>query len=186
MPNVLMQKKLSRKSGDRTMNTELSKSAEWAREFAIDFHEDQMYGDQPYVAHLDEVAAIASPYAQDADVLSYLHDVVEDTSCTNHVVELNFGLRIADYVYYLTDCEGENRKERKRKTYEKIRSEMPQTPEYHVVKVVKAADRLSHLRKGGKNDMYAAEHTEFMSVYFVPGLCDELWYEMDFILGNMR
>ncbi len=168
------------------MNTELSKSAEWAREFAIDFHEDQMYGDQPYVAHLDEVAAIASPYAQDADVLSYLHDVVEDTSCTNHVVELNFGLRIADYVYYLTDCEGENRKERKRKTYEKIRSEMPQTPEYHVVKVVKAADRLSHLRKGGKNDMYAAEHTEFMSVYFVPGLCDELWYEMDFILGNMR
>ncbi len=57
---------------------------------------------------------------------------------------------------------------------------------------VKAADRLANLRMSAgsgsdsKLDMYRREHTAFRQAAYRPGLCDELWQEMDRILDETR
>lgn len=53
-----------------------------ARTFAIEAHGEQRYGDQPYSVHLDAVAGLLEPYGADAQMIGYLHDVVEDTAIT--------------------------------------------------------------------------------------------------------
>ena len=50
-----------------------------ARAFALAAHGDQMYGARPYSFHLDAVVRLLSPYGIEAQVIGYLHDVVEDT-----------------------------------------------------------------------------------------------------------
>ena len=56
-----------------------------AREFAIKAHGDQMYGDEPYIVHLDEVAGILHEFGimetifTNAYIVAYLHDTIEDT-----------------------------------------------------------------------------------------------------------
>ncbi len=147
-----------------------------ARDFAINAHGDQLYGDEPYVVHLDEVAAIVRPYGELAEIIAYLHDTAEDTMLTIEDIGGEFTMFIATCVYYLTDEEGKTRRERKRKTNHKL-SRMPS--EFNITKVVKAADRLVNLRRGGKNDMYAKEHPEFRQAVFVDGLCNEIWEEIE-------
>jgi len=68
----------------------------YARQYAIDKHSDQRYGELPYSVHLDAVASIASKYDEVAAVVAYLHDVVEDTGTTLRDVEKEFGSWVAD------------------------------------------------------------------------------------------
>ena len=44
-------------------------------------HGSQMYGDRPYVeAHVEPVGRLLAPYGAHAEMVGYLHDVVEDTA----------------------------------------------------------------------------------------------------------
>lgn len=83
-------------------------------------HGEQRYGDQPYVYHLDGVAGLLLPYGRTAQVIGYLHDVVEDTPVTVADIERTFGGLIAQCVALLTDEPGETRAARKAKTYAKL------------------------------------------------------------------
>ena len=91
-----------------------------ARDFAIDAHGEQKYGARPYHVHLDAVAELASAYGETAQVVAYLHDVVEDTPVALSAIEGRFGKFVAGCVAILTDEPGETREERKRKTYLKM------------------------------------------------------------------
>ena len=53
-----------------------------ARDFANQHHGEQRYGDRPYAYHLDAVVTLLEPYGESAQVIGYLHDVVEDTVVT--------------------------------------------------------------------------------------------------------
>jgi (p)ppGpp synthase/HD superfamily hydrolase len=153
-----------------------------ARTFAGHAHGDQKYGSgEPYVCHLDDVATIVEGYGTTAEVIAYLHDVVEDTSVTADDMRAEFGAFVAECVEYVTDCKGANRRERKAATNAKLR-EVPAT--HNLALVVKAADRLANLRRGGKVDMYRREHAAFRDAVYRPGLCDAFWLEMDEILGE--
>ncbi|MCE9529553.1 MAG: HD domain-containing protein [Planctomycetes bacterium] len=158
-----------------------------ARSFAIAAHGDQMYGDQPYVFHLDAVVALLAPFGDHAQIAGYLHDVVEDTDVSVQKVQEEFGDRIADCVALVTDEKGANRKERKVRTNAKLSAV---TSDNEMALVVKAADRLANLQmsarggSGSKLDMYRREHLAFRQAAYRPGLCDELWEEMDRILGE--
>jgi (p)ppGpp synthase/HD superfamily hydrolase len=160
-----------------------------AREFAIKAHGDQKYDDEPYVVHLDEVHKIVYDYGCGLyfQTVAYLHDVIEDTSVTFWDVQREFGINTANCVEMLTDCNNStktmSRREKKRLTYEKVRW-MPNIGQYEPVLVVKAADRLANLRRGGKNDMYAREHDMFKLIYHRKGLVDSLWLEMEQILSG--
>ncbi len=158
-----------------------------ARRFAIAAHGGQTYGDRPYAFHLDAVAEIASAYGDDAAIVAYLHDTVEDTGVTIDEVERRFGAQVAACVALLTDQPGANRKERKAKTYAKLAAV---TGPSELALVVKAADRLANVRaciadrKLDLLDVYRGEHDAFRRAAFRPGLCDPLWAELDASLAS--
>ena len=141
-----------------------------ARAFAIEAHNDQKYGDNDYVKHLDDVYEIASKLKEpDLEILiaCYLHDVLEDTDCSYRTLEMNFGKEISDIVYAVTDELGEDRADRKQKTYPKI-------VKCNKAITLKACDRLANIKAclGGslyewnsilkyKFKMYFVEHNDF-------------------------
>ncbi len=160
-----------------------------ARTYALVMHGAQMYGMQPYSHHLDAVAATLAPYGVQAQIIGYLHDVVEDTGATVADVQSRFGGDVAACVSLLTDEPGESRKERKSKTYAKLAKVMG--PE-ELALIVKTADRLSNVRAcvaDAHDDLfslYRSEHAVFKASAFRAGLCDELWSELDDLLRDRK
>jgi len=158
-----------------------------ARSFAIAAHGSQLYGDQPYVVHLDAVVASLADFGEQAQIIGYLHDVVEDTDVPLQTLREEFGDRVATCVALVTDEKGVNRKERKALTNAKLAAV---SGENQLALIVKAADRLANLRmsarstEGSKLDMYRHEHAAFRQAAFRPGLCDALWAEMDRIIAE--
>lgn len=162
-----------------------------ARAFALAAHGDQRYGDQPYAVHLDAVARLLEPYGQEAEVVGYLHDVVEDAGVTLERVREGFGDHVAACVALVTDQPGLDRAERKARTNAKLAKAEGRA---RLALVVKAADRLANLRAsvragaggrgGAKLEMYRREHPAFRDAARRPGLCDELWAEMEQILSG--
>lgn len=157
-----------------------------AREFAIQAHGDQRYGERPYSHHLDAVAAIAAKYGEMARKVAYLHDTVEDTSVALDEVRAKFGDLVADCVALLTDEPGANRKERKAKTYAKLAEVHG---ELELALIVKAADRLANVKaciEDGHQrllEVYRSEHPAFKQAARRAGLCDELWIELNQLLS---
>ena len=132
--------------------------------------------------HLDAVAKIAQPFGETAAVIAYLHDVAEDTSVGVDEIESEFGSLVADAVAILTDEPGENRKERKSKTYKKMAGVSGVA---EIALVVKAADRLANVRacvadkKHSLLAVYAEEHPVFRNAAYRADACDEVWSELD-------
>lgn len=160
-----------------------------AKQFAKRFHGDQKYGNKQYFYHLENVANIVEDYGEDCIILAYLHDVVEDTDCSLTDIQDNFGIVMANYVWLITDCIDDNRKERKRKTYVKFLNNKEDNKCQDVF-IVKTADRLSNLRECVKEDnqkllnMYKKEHKSFRNVVYVENLCEEIWNEIEEIINN--
>lgn len=155
---------------------------EEARAFAIKHHGDQKYGDKPYSYHLDSVVSLLEPYGEKAQVIGYLHDVVEDTDVSLAEIEELFGTEISQAVGMLTDQPGKNRKERKQKTYDLMATVQG---DLEIALLVKTADRLANITaclEHGRTDklkMYQDEHSHFKRAVYRPGLCDELWVRID-------
>lgn len=151
------------------------------REFAINAHGNQLYNNNPYVYHLDKVANLVEPYGETAQIIAYLHDVVEDTDVDLDEIRFIFGSFISTCVDILTNEPGKNRKSSKEATYKKVKF-FTDDDEFNIALIVKAADRLANVREGQKNDMYRKEQDKFKEVYFKPGLCDRFWEEIETIL----
>ena len=137
----------------------------FARKFSSICHADagQSYDGKSYDYHTQAVVDVLmrfGEYDKVAIAAGYLHDVVEDVNVSIKTIEDLFGEKVATLVGALTDEPGVNRKERKAKTYPKIKG----TP--GAVKL-KLADRIANIENGIKlNDkrfflMYKKEHTEF-------------------------
>jgi len=165
----------------------MSLTTDQARSFAIAAHGEQKYGDHPYSYHLDAVAAIAGLYGDEAGVVAYLHDTVEDTNATLAEIENQFGTKVAACVALLTDEPGANRKERKAKTYAKLAKVSGPT---ELALLVKVADRLANVRacvqdrKASLWEIYRSEQTAFKQAAYRPGLCEPQWAELDQLLAG--
>jgi (p)ppGpp synthase/HD superfamily hydrolase len=153
-----------------------------SRNFAIKSHQNQKYGIHPYSYHLDAVAKIAEPYGDIAVVISYLHDVVEDTSVSLSTIEREFGKFVSDCVGILTDEDGKDRAECKSKTYAKMAKV---TGDLELALLVKACDRLANIRAcvSDKNHeklvMYKSEFPIFRESVFRERICDDIWAELE-------
>lgn len=162
-----------------------------AREFSVNAHGEQKYGDKPYSFHLDAVVNLLEPYGDDAKVIGYLHDVLEDENVDIRTIESEFGPFISKCVSILTDEPSKNRKERKRKTYAKL-AEIKGKEELALVVCV--ADRLANIQAcvaGGDAKMskkllkmYKSEQLDFYNSVHRDGLCDDLWSKIESALGN--
>lgn len=165
--------------------SKLSDQQKRARAFAINRHGKQQYGTLPYSVHLDEVASIAAAFGDQAVVIAYLHDVVEDTTTTVEDIAAEFGPFVSQCVAILTDETGKNRQERKAKTYAKM-ARVSGKPELALI--VKAADRLANLRacvtqaEKKRLALYQKEHPVFRQSVYRPDLCEGLWLEIEALL----
>lgn len=78
-----------------------------ARLWAIHWHGEQVrkYTGEPYWRHPEAVAAIVKtvPHTEAMVAAAYLHDVVEDTGCTEAGLRDAFGNAVTDLVMWLTD-----------------------------------------------------------------------------------
>ena len=160
---------------------------EQARAFALIAHGDQRYGEhRPYSYHLDQVVSHLQSFGETAMIIGYLHDVVEDTATRLTDIRSAFGDLVADCVSLLTDEPGNNRKERKAKTYAKLALVSGPT---EMALIVKTADRLANVKaciadqKSELLRVYRDEHPAFRSAAFRVGQCDGLWQQLDSLLA---
>jgi (p)ppGpp synthase/HD superfamily hydrolase len=139
----------------------LPPSEQRARDFAILHHGDQKYGTEPYVAHLDEVAAVLREMGADAVTMqaAYLHDLIEDVKdVTREILALEFSHEVADLVWAVSG-EGANRRERVASVFPKLLA-CPRAVD------LKLADRVVNGRRSRDNSpdkfrMYKKEHGAF-------------------------
>jgi (p)ppGpp synthase/HD superfamily hydrolase len=124
-------------------------------------HASQAYDIYPYGYHIRQVVKIAEELGYDESIIvaSALHDTLEDTELSYNDIKKAFGKEVAEIVYCVTDELGRNRKERKEKTYPKIRSNWKAT-------VVKICDRIANLQhaklyNSRLYEVYQSEHEDF-------------------------
>lgn len=136
---------------------------ERARDFAIQAHRYQRYGDQPYQVHLGEVVQVLKDFGVfDPETLAaaWLHDTIEDTGETRMSLAKTFGFKVARLVHAVSG-EGPNRRARNRSIYLKI-------TEYPEAAVIKCADRIANVeaseRGSRHHQMYANEQQHFERV----------------------
>lgn len=126
-------------------------------------HSNQSYDIYPYVYHIRQVVKIAEDLGYDEAVIvsAVLHDTLEDTDLSYNDIKKAFGQEVAEIVYAVTDELGRNRKERKSKTYPKIRDNWKAA-------VVKICDRIANINQSKRYNsklykMYQKENMDFVS-----------------------
>lgn len=131
-------------------------------------HSHQTYDIFPYMYHIKMVVTIAEELGYDETIIlaCCLHDSLEDTDLSYNDVKTYFGIEVADIVYAVTDEMGKNRKERKDKTYIKIRKNWKAV-------AVKICDRIANVQhskeySNKKFEMYRKEQTEFYNNIYNP------------------
>lgn len=157
-----------------------------ARTFAATAHGAQTYGSQPYVVHLDAVAALV-PDEPDLRAVAYLHDVLEDTDVDQDTIEARFGAPVAEAVALVTDPDAPSRSARKAQLHARLAALAVDEPVAVLALHVKVADRLANVRccvdSGDRRlAMYRREHRDFRPAAYRAGLCDALWSELDALL----
>lgn len=137
-------------------------------------HRDQKYGEQPYMAHIEDVVRRVKQITNDPEIIcaAYLHDTIEDTPVTYSDIEQQFGKNVADMVWAVTGV-GHNRSAKMANAIEKI----ARTPG---ADFVKSADRLSNAaaskaeKKMKLYNRYKDEHTDLSPVLGNNALAQEL------------
>jgi (p)ppGpp synthase/HD superfamily hydrolase len=161
------------------------------RTFAATAHAGQTYGAEPYTVHLEAVAALVRGVdpSEEAEAVAYLHDVVEDTGTGTIDLFHAFGARVATAVKLLTDPEGHpNRRTRKAELHLTLAGLDASGVTERLTLLVKAADRLANVRAcvasgDSRIGMYRREYPAFRTAAYRPGLCDDIWAELDSLLA---
>lgn len=168
---------------------ELNPKVWTARGYAIQQHGAQLYGKQPYVAHLDAVYAVIKSFQnivafspremEILEISAYLHDLIEDTKTTITDIETRWGGRIANAVFAVTG-EGPNRKARNESIYRKVQMDG------RVATALKVADRIANCEAvvvEGLPDlwrMYTGEASAFReALYAVAHNLDPMWKRLE-------
>ena len=155
-----------------------------AREWAEKLHADQVYGEVPYMTHIQDVVdrvnlALFSenPYPHVGDAIvaaAYMHDAVEDQGVTVDELDDRLGFSASDMVRLVTDPPGFSfREERKRALYANFLRTNRSTAIRFGAAIVKCADRWANQnqcisdRNVHKMVMYSQEFPKFFSVFGV-------------------
>ena len=144
-----------------------------ARDFAVEAHGDQPYGDKPYVEHLSAVVRTLQDFDAPTSCLvaAWLHDVVEDTAATIEQVRSEFGEEVASLVWAVT---GEGNGDRRAHTDSICRK----VAAYPDAAMVKLADRIANIEACEVGDQhylrYSREHAQFESA-IQPHVSESMW-----------
>ena len=105
------------------------------RDFASQVHEGQMYGEEPYMTHIEDVASqFDDPHLKR---IAYLHDAVEDSETGIDAIHQQFGEDVGHAVDALT-----------RRPDEQYFDYIQRVASHPEARQVKLADLQSNLRRG--------------------------------------
>lgn len=164
-------------------------------DFAKLRHKDQKYDSHDFMFHIYSVFNTATEYTNDEHVLAaaILHDTIEDTETTYQDIFDGFGEHTADIVYYVTDPQGNNRRERKERLYFNYQTLLADEKVLEILKsdvaLVKCCDRYSNMSYSYANSdyhkmkMYIKEYPEFR-LNFV-SVASSLYYTLNARLDNL-
>lgn len=149
-------------------------------------HAGQSYDIFPYSYHIRKTVLISQHYGFDEAIqcACALHDSMEDGNLSYNDIKTYFGIEIAEIVFAVTDELGRNRKERKAKTYPKIRANWKAV-------AVKLCDRIANIEHSKEYtpnmlEMYKKEHNDFKTSLFNPDHPEhelvKLWDHIETIL----
>ena len=133
-----------------------------ALKFSEQKHGNQMYGDKPYMYHINNVVDLAKDLGYDESIQMgcALHDVLEDTDTSDSDIIIHFGYEVYNMVWAVSDIPSHSRSHSKFLTYPNIKNNWKAT-------VVKILDRCSNinqsveLNRPDKFKMYKDEHDIF-------------------------
>jgi len=113
-----------------------------ARKMALKWHAGQMWGELPYIEHLDQVVEELRKGGAEAWQLcaAYLHDIFEDTKCPDEDVLVQFGIKVFSWARSVAG-NGANRKERQKDIVRRLEND-----ETGAI-WLKLVDRLINVRK---------------------------------------
>lgn len=145
-------------------------------------HANQTYDIYPYMYHIKQVVDIAEYLCCGETIVisCILHDTLEDSDLSYNDIKRGFGEEVAEIVYAVTDELGRNRKERKSRTYPKIKENWKAT-------VVKICDRIANMEHSKKYNeglyiMYKNEyqifHDELSSIGHPSQLINKAWTKL--------
>lgn len=124
-------------------------------------HAKETYDIYPYMYHIRQTVLIAQELGFDEEVQvgCALHDVMEEGNLSYNDLKKHFGVEIAEIVFCVTDELGRDRREKKDKTYPKIKSNLKAT-------LVKFCDRIAnmaHSKEHGSSmyERYLRENSDF-------------------------
>lgn len=150
-----------------------------AREVAKQAHGNQLYGDKPYIYHLDSVYNVALEhidlFPEDSETIlcaCFLHDTVEDTPLGLDEIREHFGESVAEIVSLVTTEQGVPRSERfNDQFYKELKANK-------LAVFVKVCDRIANVREGGKVRKYLRENEKFVDELY-SGRLDSLFKSLD-------
>lgn len=136
-------------------------------------HDGQMrkYVDEQYTVHLREVASYVSSlpgHGQDEVIAAILHDVVEKGNITLDYIKNNFGDKVHEHVYYLTDIathDDGNRQTRTLKNWEHFSQGSAQAKNIKAIDILSSA-RTTMLCDAKYGETYMNVIIELMNPYF--------------------
>lgn len=140
-----------------------------ARHFADIAHADQIrkYTGEAYVTHTRAVASLVAAVTRSpiAVAAAHLHDTVEDTATTHQDLERNFGVGVANLVFWLTDPPGRAGNRRQRKAEDRDR--LSRAPA--LAQTIKLADLIDNTSSIVRHDpkfarVYLAEKEALLEV----------------------
>lgn len=140
-------------------------------QLALESHGEQRYGDSPYVFHLMEVKMTLDIFGFTDPVISaaaYLHDALEDTSCTPQQIRDVCGEEVLTLVEAVTG-RGDNRKKRNADIIAKI-CKLPKAEQMRAT-AIKVADRIANVEhcwetRDRRLFMYFKEHPHFFDALY--------------------
>jgi guanosine-3',5'-bis(diphosphate) 3'-pyrophosphohydrolase len=160
-----------------------------AMAMAIFAHGNQRWGKHPYYVHLSrtEELLVRFGYADYTTsggitrcVIAWLHDTLEDTALSYNDIKNEFGGRVAEAVYAVTEEKGRTRQERKPVAhYEAIRA----NPDACIVKIADRSVNVEESKQSGSRmlEVYRNEHQQFKEKLCAPAMCDSLWAHLDIL-----
>lgn len=119
------------------MNTPSSHDVAIARALTYKFHRGQTYGNDPYTVHLEQVADSVRTGATDNRmiIVAILHDILEDTLCTEGILFSLFEDNIVHAVIAITRMPSQTKQDY-----------LEAVKKNHMARIVKIHDSLCNLR----------------------------------------
>lgn len=189
----------------------MNQLTEIAKNISFRLHNGQIYDQDkqiPYSFHINQVIDLVSEYGFIAEMIAALHDTIEDTDITEYGLEsllINvmyeekvdmpveyikpIAKKVSHAVFLLSDEDGVNRKERKKKTNHKLSMV---TDDYLVVLIVKIADRIANMQYSYDNDnkskmkMYFKEFEDFKNAVYRKNLPSHIVQKLDNVYKDIR